>query len=177
MVCFFGIITISVIIGYIISCRWEKSGYIFYKINVIMVSAVIGIVMGIGLSFWGGSFVKKEIVVEKYFILPIIFEGKNIAALMEEHEGILIESDDYVFQITKEGDETNSTKPIKHSLFQKDIFFNDDIGERYLEIKRSKTCRENMWVWFFYGGTGIIESKAVLKKGDNFLTLPRYYSL
>lgn len=171
MVAFFGIITISVIIGYIIGCRWVKNNV---KKFAILAGATVGIFMGIQLSFWGGSFVvKKEIVVEKYFISPMIIDGKPVVALMEEHD-TLFEGDDYIFQ-TKDGDKI---KLIKHHLSSKNFFFTCGDGEeRYLEIRRSKTCRKNMWIWFFCGGTGILESKAVLKKGDNFLTLPRYYSL
>ena len=164
---------IGVVISHIIARRWEKSGFIsgngkgrvIDKGIVILFGIVIAVALGTGLSFLGGSFLKKEVVAEKYFILPMIFDGKPTMALVED-------SSSWVLQI-KEG---NKTKLIKHNLHEKDIFFGDE-EERYLKIKRSKTCRGNMWIWFFYKGTRIIESKAVFKKEDRFLTLPRYYSL
>lgn len=171
MIAFLGCVIISVVISWIIACTWGKSG----KVDTIIAGAAIGIILGVGASFWGGSFVKQEIVVEKYFISPMFFDGNGnpIVALMEEKDFSLVESYDYIFQI-KEGEKL---KLIKHSLYEKDIFFFLNEGEeRRLEIKSSKTCRKNMWIWFFYI-TGFIESKVMLKNGDNFLTLPRYYSL
>ncbi|MEK7150129.1 MAG: hypothetical protein AAB736_00820 [Patescibacteria group bacterium] len=173
MVTFFSFVMIGVVISHIIARRWEKSGFIsgngkgrvIDKGIVILFGIVIAVALGTGLSFLGGSFLKKEVVAEKYFILPMIFDGKPTMALVED-------SSSWVLQI-KEG---NKTKLIKHNLHEKDIFFGDE-EERYLKIKRSKTCRGNMWIWFFYKGTRIIESKAVFKKEDRFLTLPRYYSL
>ena len=171
MVTFSSLVIICVVIGYIIACRWEKSAYIINKVNVMAVAGLIGIFLGLAASFGGGIFVKKEIVVEKYFIYPMKFDEKPIVALMEEHD-TMFESDDYIFQ-TREG---GKTKLIKHNLYPRNLFFTcGDSEERYLEIKSSKTCRKNMWIWFFYD-TGFIENKAVFKKGDNFLILPKYYS-
>lgn len=172
MVSFFGCSTIiSFVIGYIFACDWGKDSV---DEKAIMAIVIVGMVFGLAASFWGGSFVKKEIIVEKYLISPMIFDGKLIAALMEEHDSPSIESsDDYIFQI-KEGDKT---KLIKRYLCKKDISFSLNGGEeRRLEIKRSKTCRKNMWIWFFCD-YGIIESKTVFRKGDSFLMLPRGYSL
>lgn len=169
MVIFFGFIMIGAFIGCLITCLWEKNEV--NKVNTIATCTVIGAVLGVGASFLGGSFfVKKEIVVEKYLIQPMIFDGKPIVALMEEHDSNYSYDDNYIFQV-KDGDKI---KLIKYCLSKEEIFFTGDGEERYLEVKRNKACMENMWIWFFYGGTGIIESKAVLKKGDNFLTLPRY---
>lgn len=166
MVIFFVTIIICVFVGYIIACRWEVSNYIAYKVNVILSAVGIGLLLGVGLSFLGGSFVKKEIIEEEYFISPMIFDGKPIVALRED--GLV-----YIFQVN----DNKGTRLIKRCLSKKEIFFTDDSEGRYLKVRRSKTCGKNLWIWFFYGGTGIIESKAVLKKGDSFLTLPRYYSL
>lgn len=164
MVAFFTFVMISIVVSEIFSRR-SKSDY-WDRTRIMIVSVFIGIMLGLVASFLGGSFVKKEVVVEKYFISPMIIDGKPIVALIEE--GSL----STIILPIKDGDKT---KLIKHNLSKKDIFFGGN--ERYLEVKRSKTSRRNMWVWFFYGNAGLIESKAVCKDGDNFLTFPEYYSL
>lgn len=175
MVVFFAFIIIGVVVARIFT-RDDRGGGVCWTgdwnwtgDNIRVLCVIAGILLGAGASFWGGSFVKKEIVAEKYVIFPMIFNGKTVGALVED-------SSSYIFQI-KETTETE-TRLIKHNLSKEEIFFDLNEGEeRYLEIRRSRTCNRNMWVWFFYGNTGLIESKAVLKEGDNFLTLPRYYSL
>lgn len=175
MVVFLVCVIIGVVVGWIIVRKWGRSERedIFFEGEIMIFGAIIGIILGVGASFWGGSFVKKEIIVEKYVISPMIFNGKPIAVLMEEHDGSVFESDNYIFQI-KEGDKI---RLIRHCLYKKNIFFTcGDEEERYLEITRLKICKKNMWIWFFYS-TGLIESKGVFKKGDSFLTLPGHYSL
>lgn len=159
MVVFFIFLTISVIVGKI----WARNVRDVYwtKDRVMILCVAAGMFIGVGASFWGGSFVKKEIVAEKYVIYPMIFDGKTVGALVENGSS-------YVFQI-QEANKTE-TRLTRRNLSREEIFFTDDSEERYLEIKISKACRRNMWVWFFYSRS--IEIKAVLKKGDNFLTLP-----
>lgn len=164
MVTFFVFLMISVVVGNI----WARNVRDVYwtKNRVMTLCVAAGMFIGVGASFLGGSFVKKEIIVEKYVISPMIFDGKPIVALTEEGSS-------YVFQV-KENNETE-IRLTKRNLSKEEIFFTDDKEERCLEIKRSKVCRRRMWVWFFYSIS--IESKAMLKKGDSFLTLPRYCSL
>lgn len=175
MVIFFVFVIISVVIGKI----WKIRDSYWTKDRVMILCVMVGMLLGVGASFLGGSFfVKKEVVAERYFISPMIFDGKTVVTLREEDVYSPLpesyKSYNYFFQIK----EDYKTKLIKQHLKKRDVFFslNED-EERYLEVKRSKTSRGNMWIWFFYGGTGIIESRAVLKKEDSFLILPMYYSL
>lgn len=163
MVTFWSCVIFGVVFGCIISFGEKR------KIGVIVFCGMMGAFLGFLVSFAGGIFVKKEIVVEKYFIQPMFFEGKPIAALMEEHEGIWVESDNYIFQVKRD----DKIKFIKHCLKKEEVFFNlNEDEERYLKVKISKTCKRRMWLWFFCGETGIVKSEAVLRKGDKFLTLP-----
>ena len=115
---------------------------------------IIGLLVGLNASlFLGGIFVKKEIVLEKYNIFPMIVEGKNVAA-------IDIGGNQYLLSVKKEGHPLLIKKEI---FFEKNLFFSE---ERYLEIKKRKACNEKMWLLFFYGDTGFIEAKVVLQKGD-----------
>ena len=147
---FFFFILIGLVVGYRIDCK--RGGVQPWGL---LVGLILGLLVGLGTAFFGGSFVKKEIVLEKYNIFPMITNGKNVAA-------INLSGDNWYLLPVKKGEEEILKKEF---ISEKNIFFIDS-EQRYVEIKIRKACNEKMWLLFFYGGTGIIETKVVLQKGD-----------
>ena len=130
--------------------------------NTIIISGIfLGIVLGLAISFTGGSFVKKEAILEKYYFHPMIFNGKSIAALNDGDSFYLLSVD-------------GSKTLMKFRFQKKEIFFSKEKEiERFVEIKKMKPCMNNVWIWFLC--LERIQKKAItFKAGDLFLKIPKY---
>lgn len=83
MITFLCVAIIIVVVVCMVSYKLEESEYNVNVNAIVAFGVIIGIFAGIGATFLGGSFVKKEIVVEKYFILPMVVDGKSVVAIEE----------------------------------------------------------------------------------------------
>lgn len=166
MVVFLFCVIISVVVGGIWMRHARNDGYLTKGRKIMTLCVTTGFLLGLVVSFWGGSVVKKEIVEEKYLISPMFFNGKPIVALKEDRL-------EYIFQII---DSKTGARLIRRFLSENEIFFTDDNEGRYLKVRKSKICGRRMWIWFFCVDR-IVKSEAVFNKRDNFLILPSVYSL